>query len=65
MLYYRDLGDKKFVEEFYNDGKIMISNLYRFKILENQLLKNCAEGFKKFSALINPEEKYTHYILKR
>jgi hypothetical protein len=60
MLYYRDLGDEKFVEEFYNDGKIMISNLYRFKILENQLRKDNSEALKSFFAIINPEvEEHT------
>jgi hypothetical protein len=56
MLYYRDLGDKKFVEEFYNEGKIMISNLYRYKNLENQLRKDNSEGIKSYVAIINPEK---------
>lgn len=57
MIYYRDLGKKEYVEEFLKNGKIMISNLYRYKNLENNNRRDQLEGNKAYVSIVNPVER--------
>jgi hypothetical protein len=56
MKLYRDLGKRKYVNSFYEDGEILISNLFSFRNLENQERIDDSEAIKSYVATINPKE---------
>lgn len=56
MKLYRDLGKKEYVDSFFEEGKLQISNLYSFRNLENTNRVDKSEGLKSYFDHLNPKE---------
>lgn len=63
MKLYRDLGGKKHVDSFYEEGKLQISNLFSFRKLEDTNRIDKSEGLKSYLDYLNPKEYDSRFNL--